>query len=120
GLTVAVPAAWPAIPALAALGAADGLLRHRSAGWRADGGLLVVRGRVLARRTLLARIDRLQEHGLRASPLQRRAALADFEAAVGSGRAGRVRHLEAPVARGLFERLRPGRQPGGVAHRLST
>jgi putative membrane protein len=105
--TVFVPAAWPAVPLFALLGAAEGLLRHRSAGWRDDGSRLVVRGRVVARRTLLARIDRLQEHGLRASPLQRRAALADFEAAVGSGRRGRVRHLEAGVAGALFERLRP-------------
>jgi putative membrane protein len=106
-LTVVVPAAWPAVPLLALLGAAEGLLRHRSAGWRDDGRRLVLRGRVLARRTLLARVDRLQEHGLRASPLQRRARLVDFEAAVGSGRTGRVRHLEAGVAGALFERLRP-------------
>jgi putative membrane protein len=107
-LTVVFPVAWPAVPLLALLGAAEGLSRHRSAGWRDDGRRLIVRGRVLARRTLLARVDRLQEHGLRASPLQRRAALADFEAAVGSGRRGRVRHLEAEVAGVLFERLRPG------------
>jgi membrane protein YdbS with pleckstrin-like domain len=106
-LTAFVPAAWPAVPLLALLGAAEGLFRYRSAGWRDDGRRLVVRGRVVARRTLLARVDRLQEHGLRASPLQRRAALADFEAAVGSGRTGRVRHLEAGVAGSLFERLRP-------------
>jgi putative membrane protein len=106
-LTAVVPAAWPAVPLLALVGASEGLLRHRSAGWRDDGRRLVVRSRVLARRTLLARVDRLQEHGLRASPLQRRAALADFEAAVGSGRTGRVRHLEAGVAGALFERLRP-------------
>jgi putative membrane protein len=106
-LTVFVPAAWPTVPALALLGAAEGLHRHRAAGWRDDGRRLVVRGRVLARRTLLARVDRLQEHGLRASPMQRRASLADFEAAVGSGRRGRVRHLEAGVAGALFERLRP-------------
>ena len=112
-LTAVVPAAWPAVPLLALLGAAEGLLRYRSAGWRDDGRRLVVRGRVLARRTLLARVDRLQEHGLRASPLQRRAALADFEAAVGSGRTGRVRHLEASVAGALFERLRPRAAPQG-------
>jgi putative membrane protein len=106
-LTAVVPAAWPAVLLLALLGAVEGLSRHRSAGWRDDGRRLVVRRRVLARRTLLARVDRLQEHGLRASPLQRRAALADFEAAVGSGRRGRVRHLEAGVAGALFERLRP-------------
>jgi putative membrane protein len=112
-LTAVVPAAWPAVPLLALLGAAEGLLRHRSAGWRDDGRRLVVRGRVLARRTLLARVDRLQEHGLRASPLQRRAALADFEASVGSGRTGRVRHLEASAAGALFERLRPRAAPHG-------
>jgi putative membrane protein len=106
-LTAFVPVAWPAVPLLALVGAADGLARHRSAGWRDDGRRLVVRGRVLARRTLIARVDRLQEHGLRASPLQRRARLADFNAAVGSGRKGRVRHLEAGVAGALFERLRP-------------
>jgi putative membrane protein len=106
-LTAFVPAAWPSVPLLALLGAAEGLLRYRSAGWRDDGRRLVVRGRVLARRTLLARVDRLQEHGLRASPVQRRASLTDFEAAVGSGRKGRVRHLEAGVAGALFERLRP-------------
>jgi putative membrane protein len=110
-LTAFVPAAWPAVPVLGMLGAAEGLFRHRAAGWRDDGRRLVVRGRVLARRTLLARVDRLQEHGLRASPLQRRAALADFEAAVGSGRTGRVRHLEAGVAGALFERLRPRAAP---------
>jgi putative membrane protein len=106
-LTAVVPAAWPAVPLLALVGAGEGLLRYRSAGWRDDGRRLVVRSRVLARRTLLARVDRLQEHSLRASPLQRRAALADFEAAVGSGRTGRVRHLERGVAGALFERLRP-------------
>jgi putative membrane protein len=105
-LTAFVPAAWPTVPVLGLLGAAEGLLRHGAAGWRDDGRRLVVRDRVLARRTLLARVDRLQEHGLRASPLQRRAALADFEAAVGSGRTGRVRHLEAGVAGALFDRLR--------------
>jgi putative membrane protein len=106
-LTAFVAPAWPAVPLLALLGAVEGVLRHRSAGWRDDDRRLVVRSQIVARRTLLARVDRLQEHGLRASPLQRRAALADFEAAVGSGRTGRVRHLEAGVAGALFERLRP-------------
>jgi len=106
-LTLAVPAAWPAIPALLVAGASEGLLRHRAAGWRDDGRHLVIRSRVLARRTLIARVDRLQEHGTSASLLQRRATLADFQAAVGSGRTGRVRHLEADTARSLFDRLRP-------------
>jgi putative membrane protein len=118
-LAVPLPAVWPAVPALALLGATDGLLRFRSAGWSEDGARLVVRGRAIARRTLIARTDRLQEHGLRASPLQRRAALADFVAAVGSGRRGRIRHLDVSVAKALFERLRPrgrsrwARVPGG-------
>ncbi len=102
------PGAWPVIPALALAGAADGLLRHRAAGWSDDGRHLVVRRRLVARRTLVARVDRLQEHGVSASLLQRRADLADFHAAVGSGRTGRVDHLEGADARLLFERLRPG------------
>jgi putative membrane protein len=106
-LAVAVPAAWPALPALAVLGAADGLLRWRAAGWSEDGRLLVVRSRTLARRTLIARVDRIQEHGLSFTVLQRRAGLADFQAAVGSGRTGRVRHVDAADVRSLFERLRP-------------
>jgi uncharacterized membrane protein YdbT with pleckstrin-like domain len=84
-------------------------LRYGAAGWAEDGRRFVVRGRVLARRTLLARLDRLQEHGTSVSLLQRRAALADFQVAVGSGRRGRIRHLEAGVAGRLFERLRRAR-----------
>jgi putative membrane protein len=104
--TVALSAAWPAIPVLAALGVTWGLLRHRSAGWCLDDGRVVMRHGALARRTLIARADRLQEHGLSASLLQRRAELADVAVAVGSGRRGRVRHLERAVARAVFERLR--------------
>ena len=106
-LTLELPGAWPAIPALALAGTAEGLLRHRASGWRNDGRHLVIRSRLLARRTLIARVDRLQEHGTSASLLQRRARLADFQAAVGSGRTGRVRHVEADAARSLFEQLRP-------------
>jgi putative membrane protein len=105
-LTLALPDAWPAIPALAVAGTSEGLRRYRAAGWSDDGRHLVIRTRVLARRTLIARVDRLQEHGTSASLLQRRARLADFQAAVGSGRTGRVRHLEVDAARSLFERLR--------------
>jgi uncharacterized membrane protein YdbT with pleckstrin-like domain len=105
-LALELPDAWPAIPALAVAGTAEGLLRYRAAGWSDDGRHLVIRTRVLARRTLIARVDRLQEHGTSASLLQRRARLADFQAAVGSGRTGRVRHLEVGAARSLFERLR--------------
>jgi putative membrane protein len=105
-ITAAWPSAWPAVGLLALAGGLDGLLRHRSAGWRLAAGRLAVRRRLLARRTLVARADRLQEHSLRASPLQRRARLATFGVAVGSGKRGRVAHLESGVAAALFERLR--------------
>lgn len=108
-LAVAWPVAWPAIVVLAVLGALDGLLRHRSAGWRLSEGRLALRRRLLARRTLVARTDRLQEHSLRTSPFQRRARLATFGVAVGSGKRARVAHLETAVAARLFERLRPVR-----------
>jgi putative membrane protein len=98
---------WPVLPTLALLGGIDGLLRWRAAGWRLDGSRIVIRQRVLARRTLLARVDRLQELALSVSPFQRRARLASFQLAVGSGRRGRVRHLDRDVAGSLFERLRP-------------
>jgi putative membrane protein len=109
GVTAVWPAAWPVIPALAILGGAEGVLRWRAAGWRLEGARIVIRQRLLARRTLVARADRLQEHGLRVSPLQRRGRLASFQVAVGSGRRGRVRHLDRNIARELFERLRPTR-----------
>jgi putative membrane protein len=99
--------AWPVIAGLALLGGGDGVLRWRAAGWRLDEERIVVRGRLLARRTLLARVDRLQEHELSVSPFQRRARLASFKLAVGSGRTGGVRHLDRVVAGSLFERLRP-------------
>lgn len=105
-ITAAWPSAWPAVGLLALAGGLDGLLRHRSAGWRLAAGRLAVRRRLLARRTLVARADRLQEHSLRASPLQRRARLATFGVGVGSGKRGRVAHLESGVAAALFERLR--------------
>ena len=107
GLTVAVPSAWPAIGLFALLGALAGVLRHAAAGWSDDGRRFVARGGALGRRTLVARADRLQQHELTATVVQRRAGLADFAASVGSGRTGGVRHLEAAVASALFERLRP-------------
>jgi putative membrane protein len=106
-VTAIWPSVWPLVPALSLLGAIDGLLGWRAAGWRLDGSRIVIRQRVLARSTLIARIDRLQEHGLSVSPFQRRARLASFRLAVGSGRTGRIRHLDRDVAGSLFERLRP-------------
>ena len=65
-----------------------------------------MRSRVLARTTLLAPAARLQQHATAQNPFQRRAGLADLAVAVGKGGRARVRHLEAPVAADLWERLR--------------
>jgi putative membrane protein len=94
---------WPLAAAL--LGATLGALRYRAAGWRLAGGLLVVRRRRLARRTVIALARRRQRQSWTQSPLQRRARLADVEVAIGAGTEAEVRHLDAGVARGLWERL---------------
>lgn len=106
-LTLAWTAAWPAIPLLAAAGALDGLHRFRNAGWRLAGGRLAVRGGALARRTLVARADRLQDHGIAQSPLRRRARLADVAVTVASGTGAGVAALEQATAARLFDDLRP-------------
>jgi putative membrane protein len=105
-LTALVPAAWPAAAALMALAAAAGWARFRAAGLGVDDERVLVRSRGLARTTLVARTARLQEHSLAQSPLQRRAGLARFAVAVGSGRRAQVAHLELAVAREAFDRLR--------------
>ncbi len=102
-----VPAAWPAAPVLAALGALVGLRSYRAAAIRLAGDIVVVREARLARRTLLARRHRLQEHALARTPLQRRAQLADLRVTVGSGGGGRARHLDAATAEAAFASLRP-------------
>ncbi|HWC25991.1 MAG TPA: PH domain-containing protein [Solirubrobacteraceae bacterium] len=99
-------AAWPAAPALALAGAASGLRRYRAAGVRLAGNVVVVREARLARRTLLARRHRLQQHELRRTPLQARAGLADLRVTVGSGGDGRARHLESATAEAAFAALR--------------
>ena len=58
------------------------------------------------RTTLLTPAARLQEHAVAQNPFQRRAGVADLAVAVGKGGQARVRHLEAPVAAELWERLR--------------
>ncbi|HEY1276307.1 MAG TPA: PH domain-containing protein [Thermoleophilaceae bacterium] len=104
--TAVWPQAWPALVLLPAMAVAEALGRHRAAGWRLEGGLVLLRGRRLARRTLVARIERLQEHRVRQTILQRRAGFADVAVAVGSGHEGGVRYLEQPTALDLFDRLR--------------
>jgi putative membrane protein len=99
--------AWPAIPVLLALAAVLGELRLRAAGWRLDDGRVVLRSRGVGRSTLVASTRRLQEHGTRQTPLQRRRRLADITVAVGSRRRARVRHLEAATAHRLLGLLRP-------------
>ena len=98
---------WPAIPVLLVLAAGLGELRFRAAGWRLDDGRVVLRSRDIGRSTLVASTRRLQEHGTRQTPLQRRRRLADVTVAVGSRRRARVRHLEAATAQRLLGLLRP-------------
>jgi uncharacterized membrane protein YdbT with pleckstrin-like domain len=64
-----------------------------------------VRQRRLARRTVIAPARRRQRQIWTQSPLQRRARLADVEVAIGAGTEAEVRHLDAGVARALWERL---------------
>ena len=98
---------WWSVPALAAAGALDGLLDFRAAGLALEADRLVLRARQgTARMTLLARRGRLQEVGVRRNPFQRRARLASFDLALGSGRRGRVRHLEAATADAALAALR--------------
>ncbi len=105
--TLAWPAAWPVVPTLAILGALDGLLRYHNAGWRLGDGTLTLRRGSLARRTLVTRAARLQDHSLAQSPLQRRARLADLSVTVGSGTGATVPDLDTATAASLFARLRP-------------
>jgi putative membrane protein len=92
------PAAWPVAAVLALTGALSGRRAHRASGVRIAGDVVVVREARIARRTLLARRRRLQEHAVSHTPLQARAALADLRVTVGSGGHGRARHLERATA----------------------
>ena len=99
--------AWPAIPVLLVLAAGLGELRFRAAGWRLDDGRVVLRSRHVGRSTLVASTRRLQEHGTRQTPLQRRRRLADVTVAVGS-RAARGCATSRPRRPGrLLGLLRP-------------
>jgi putative membrane protein len=95
---------WPLL--IAPLLALNGWWTFRAAGWRLRDGRLAMRSRTLARTTLLTPAARLQQHATAQNPFQRRAGLADLAVAVGKGGRARVRHLEAPVAAELWERLR--------------
>ncbi len=106
-IALVLPDAWPVAAAAVVLAVTLGELRFRAAGWRLDEGRVVLRSRHVARSTLVASTRRLQEHGTRQTPLQRRRGLADVAVAVGSRRRARVRHLEAATARRLLGLLRP-------------
>jgi putative membrane protein len=95
---------WPLL--LTPLLALNGWWTFQAAGWRLRDGRLAMRSRMLARTTLLTPAARLQQHATAQNPFQRRAGLADLAVAVGKGGRARVRHLEAPVAAELWERLR--------------
>ncbi len=95
--------AWPLCATL--LGVAVGLAAHRAAGWRLDATRVLVRSRRLARRTVIVPRQRLQEHAVAQTILQRRAGLASVSVAAGARTRARVAHLDARVARDLFERL---------------
>ena len=106
GACLLVPDASPYPLILAPLLALNGWWTFRAAGWRLRDGRLAMRSRMLASTTLLTPAARLQQHATAQNPFQRRAGLADLAVAVGKGGRARVRHLEAPVAAELWERLR--------------
>jgi len=107
-LALTAPAAWPAGAALLVAAIAAGALAYADAGWALRGGRIVVRRRRLGRTTLVAAAARLQRHELSRTPLQRRAGLARFGLAVGSGARIAVAHLDDAVAEGLLTALRRG------------
>ena len=119
GVVTAIwPWAWPVLPALALLGGLEGLLRWRAAGWRLDGSRIVIRRRLLARRTLIARVDRLQEHELSVSPFQRRGA-AGLLRAGGRLRAYRAGPAPRPGRRRFALRASAARTPAEICKRVA-
>ena len=90
--------------------AAYGWLRYRDAGWALEGERLLVRHRLLGRKTAVAPRRRLQSRGVTSNPFQRRLRLATFVAEVASGSGGsalRVKDLDAGSAGMLARDLGP-------------
>ncbi|MBO9534014.1 MAG: PH domain-containing protein [Solirubrobacteraceae bacterium] len=81
-----------------------GLAAARAAGWHRADGILTLRWRTFARRTLLASEHRLQFADAVTNPLQRRASLATFGVRLSSRRGARVRHLDEEVVHDLLAR----------------
>ena len=98
------PAGPWVLPAALLLGG-YGLLRHRTAGWRLDGGRLAIRSLRLARTTVLGPARYREWHEVSQNPFQRRGRLADVFVAFGKQTDARVRHLELETAAALYERL---------------
>ncbi len=104
GVWAFTPAGPWVLPAALLLGA-YGLLRHRTAGWRLDGGRLAIRSLRLSRTTVLGPARYREWHEVSQNPLQRRGRLADVFVAFGKQTDARVRHLEAATADALYDRL---------------
>lgn len=103
---VVLPGPWRLLAVVAvALGAGLGERRWRGAGWRLADGTLTVRWQLLARTTLLMRVNRVQLVSTRATVWQRRAGLAGVSAALATRRRGIVSHLDEDVAVGLREAI---------------
>lgn len=108
GLVAAVPAAWPAAPALVVAAVLSGLDAFAAGGLRVVAGeaRVVVRARRRgARVTLVARRRRLQQLDLSRNPLQRRAGLATISIAVARSTRVGVRHVERTLADSVLGRL---------------
>lgn len=119
---VAAAAAWAFTPAgpwvlpAALLLGGYGLLRHRTAGWRLEGGRLAIRSLRLARTTVLGPARYREWHEVSQNPFQRRGRLADVFVAFGKQTDARVRHLELATAAALYERL----SAAGPSSRVTT
>jgi putative membrane protein len=130
GIAVAAVAPWVAwwwgaiLLPLVAPAALYGRRCYLDAGWALDGaGRLIVRRREIDRVTTITSPRRLQLRHVSQQPLQRRARLATFRAAVASGGAGgrlEVVHLDADEAFDLVARLGPIQPAAGVAGTSST
>ena len=104
------PALWLLSLLLIPPSAAYGWLCYRDAGWALEGDRLVVRHRLLGRKTAVAARRKLQSRGVISSPFQRRLQLATFVAEVASGSGGsalRVTDLDAGTVETLAGDLGP-------------
>ena len=107
---------WGVLPLVGVpLAALYGLIAFRDTGWTIDGDdRLIVRSRQVARFTTITPRRRLQRRSVDQNPLQRRARLATFRAAVASGGGGgqiEIKHVDELEAVDLLGRLGPAAVP---------